>query len=78
MSNAAAPTAPTSVTHSYGANGGAHVCCRPRVLDSRATTHRLSMPPRTVQMMPVVLREVLVLCSDMEGRASYRFSSIFW
>jgi hypothetical protein len=48
MSSPAAPTAPTSVTHSYGANGGAQVCCRPRVLDNRAMTYRLSMPPRTV------------------------------
>ena len=64
--------------YSCCANGAAHVCFHPATLDSRAMIHRLSIPPRTVQVMPVVLREALVLCSDMEGRASYRFSSIFW
>ena len=60
MSNAAAPTAPPSVIHSYGVNGGAHVCCRPTALDSRAMTQRLSMPPRTVQTTPVALVEPFV------------------
>jgi len=55
MSNPAAPAAPPNVTHSYGANGGAHVCCQPTALDSRAMTHRLSMPPKTVQSIPVAL-----------------------
>ena len=63
MSNAAAPTAPPSVTHSYGANGGAQVCCHPAALDSRAMTQRLTMPPRTVQTMPVVFLNLLELMS---------------
>ena len=61
MSNAAAPTAPPGVIHSYGVNGGAQVCCHPAALDSRATTHRLSMPPRTVQTMPAVLVDLTVV-----------------
>lgn len=62
----AATTAPNRVIHSYSTSGGAQVCCQPAALDSRATTQRLNIPPRTVQTMPAVLPCICCLSADMK------------